>query len=180
MLVQTRTRETINLKAQEVLRNYGNIVLPVKIEDIARSLSLKVIPYPFHEDISGTLIIEGNTGIIGYNQFESRVRRRFTIAHELGHFILHKDRSAVFLDKQFRVHFRSQNSKQSEDVQEMEQEANAFAAAILMPESLIKKQLKDIDFDLGSEEATKYLARIFDVSSQAMSYRLAKLGLFDY
>ncbi len=169
----------INRKVSEILTKIGVSTLPVKVDDIAKSLGVDVVPYPFDDDISGTLIIDGDIGTIGYNQYESRVRRRFTIAHELGHFELHRDRSTMFLDKQFKVHFRSNASKHSEEIQEMEQEANAFAAALLMPEDLIRNQVKDVDIDLGSEEGIRHLARVFDVSTQAMSFRLANLGLFE-
>ena len=161
----------INTTVNGILLDADIKVLPVKIEEIAKSFGLKVIPYPFDDDISGTLIIEQN--VIGFNQTESRVRRRFTIAHELGHYVLHKDKKPIFLDKLFRLNYASQ-----EQNQELEMEANAFAASILMPEALMRKEVKNIDFDFANEEATKYLARVFDVSSMAMYYRLKNLDLF--
>ena len=96
------------------------------------------MPYSLGQDISGLLAIENNQGTIGYNQNESRVRRRFTIAHELGHYELHKNQSALFVDKQFKI-YRSQNSSTVNNNQELEKEANAFAAAVLMPEEFIKR-----------------------------------------
>ena len=110
----------INTTVNGILLDADIKVLPVKIEEIAKSFGLKVIPYPFDDDISGTLIIEQN--VIGFNQTESRVRRRFTIAHELGHYVLHKDKKPIFLDKLFRLNYASQ-----EQNQELEMEANAFA-----------------------------------------------------
>lgn len=163
--------KVIDLEVDSILKNAGVITLPVKIEDIAKQLGLKVIPYPFDDNISGTLIIEKKT--IGFNQTESRVRRRFTIAHEIGHYVLHKERKSVFLDKLFRL-----NNPGGEQSQELEMEANVFAASILMPENIITKEVKKIELDFGSEEGIKYLARIFDVSSTAMYYRLKNLDLF--
>ena len=64
--------------------------------------------YPLGDDVSGLLSIENGVGTIGYNQTEPKVRKRFTIAHELGHFELHRDKSDLFVDKQFI--YRSQNS----------------------------------------------------------------------
>ena len=164
----------INSKVDNILTDAEVKTLPVKIEEIAKSLGLKVIPYAFDDDISGTLIIDQN--VIGFNQTESRVRRRFTIAHEVGHYILHKDKKPIFLDKLFRLN--SSSSSSSEQNQELEMEANIFAASILMPESLMRKEVENIDFDFASEEAIKYLARVFDVSSTAMYYRLKILDLF--
>ncbi|MBN9483105.1 MAG: hypothetical protein BGO70_01210 [Bacteroidetes bacterium 43-93] len=184
------TRKEINDCVTGILQSLKINSLPVRIEDIAKSMGLQVISYPFTEDISGTLIVQNNIGIIGFNQFESKVRRRFTIAHELGHFMLHRDYSDIFLDKQYNAHvkndenvkqyFRVNNPNETITSQALEQQANAFAAAILMPEELLRNQVAIIDFDFGSEEAIKYLARIFDVSTQAMSYRLANLGIFDF
>ncbi len=151
--------------------------LPVKIEDIAKQRGLRVMPYAFDEDISGVLVIEDDLGTIGYNQNESRVRRRFTIAHELGHYELHKERSKLFMDKGFKALFRSKNSGLTEETQIMEQEANAFAASILMPDHLLIKELEKIEFDLSSEDDIKSLAKIFDVSSTAMYFRIRNFGL---
>ncbi len=58
-----------------------------------------------------------------------------------------------------------------------EQEANAFAAALLMPEDLIKAEANKASFDLGDERGLKELAKIFDVSSAAMYFRLFNLHL---
>ncbi|MCB9065470.1 MAG: ImmA/IrrE family metallo-endopeptidase [Chitinophagales bacterium] len=164
-----RVRE-INIQVSSILQEFVISSLPVKIEDIAKGLGLKVIPYAFEEDISGTLIIEKK--VIGFNQTESRVRRRFTIAHELGHYILHQNKKAIFLDKLFRL-----NNTSDEQNPELEMEANIFAASILMPEKMLKSEVENIEFDLGNDEAIKYLARIFDVSSMAMYYRLLNLNL---
>jgi len=74
---------------------------------------------------------------IGYNSFESEVRQRFTLAHELGHFILHSDNKDdyLFVDNA-KVMFRT--NKTSNQDYRREREANIFAASILMPQSLIK------------------------------------------
>lgn len=178
-------RQTLEDIAKTTLKESGMDIVPINIGEVAKTLGLKLKPFPFEDDISGTLIIENDHAIIGYNQFESKVRIRYTIAHEISHYILHKDKSSVFLDKSFQVqsrsnvHFRSQASKNSEEVQKMEREANALAAALLMPSHLMAKETKKIDFDLGSEKAIKYLARLFDVSTQAMTYRLSNLGYLD-
>jgi len=158
-------------EAQALLDKFEVYTIPIKIEEIAKKEGLKVIPYPFNEGISGTLLI--NENVIGFNQTESRVRRRFTIAHELGHFMLHRNQNkTVFLDKLFR--FNVPNDNQNE---QFEMEANAFAAAILMPEKILRKEIKGIEIDLGDELAIKYLAKKFDVSTTAMYFRLLNLKL---
>jgi len=169
--------KNINNQVKAIFNEIKVDSLPVKIEDIAKQRGLRVMPYAFDEDISGVLVIEDGLGTIGYNQSESRVRRRFTIAHELGHYELHKEKSKLFMDKGFRAIFHRKNTGITEDTKKMEEEANAFAASILMPDHLLIKELEKIEFDLSSEDDIKNLAKIFDVSSTAMYYRIRNSGL---
>src|SRR5687767_12750652 len=149
----------INSKVNAILRSLSELILPIKIEDIARMRGLKVMPYPLGDDVSGLLAIQEGIGTIGYNQNEPKVRRRFTIAHELGHYELHKEKSDLFVDKQFI--YRSQNSGGTTVNFDMEQEANYFASSILMPTDLLRKEIEKVNMDLASELAIKELAKIF-------------------
>lgn len=168
----------INAKVNSILNNLPEKKLPIKIEDIAKLRGLKVIPYPLGDDVSGLLSIENGLGTIGYNQTEPKVRRRFTIAHELGHFELHKEKSHLFVDKQFI--YRSLTSGDNPVNQNMEQEANYFASAILMPADLLRREIELMNLDLGSEDAIKELAKKFEVSATAMSVRISNLGFLKY
>lgn len=174
--MDTVQKNNIDLTAREVLSKYDHITLPIRIEDVALSEGIKVLPYDLGEDVSGFLAIENGQVVIGYNQNESRVRRRFTIGHELGHYYLHRDHSSLFVDKLFRA-YRTSAGNNNPNTEKLEQQANAFAAAILMPEHLIHKEITKIQIDLGSEDGMKELAKIFDVSTIAMHYRLTNLGL---
>ena len=165
----------INSKVNTILDSLEEITLPIDIEKIAKRRGVKVVSYPLGEDVSGLLSIEHGEGTIGYNKGEPKVRKRFTIAHELGHYELHKDKSDLFVDKQFI--YRSTQSRDTPAKQVMEQEANAFASAILMPTELVRKEVDKIQIDLGNEQAIEQLAKIFDVSTTAMSVRIAQLGL---
>ena len=165
----------INTIVNLILKTVPNLSLPIKIEDIAKGRGLKVIAYPLGDDVSGLLAIQNGIATISYNANESRVRRRFTIAHELGHYELHKEKSDLFVDKQFI--YRSTNSNNTVVNQEMEKEANYFASAILMPTDLLRKQLDKMNIDLASEDGIKELAKLFEVSSTAMSVRISNLGL---
>lgn len=170
----------IKKETEAIIARFNVTSLPIKIEDIAKKAGVRVTPYAFDDDISGVLVIEKGEGTIGYNQSESRVRRRFTIAHEYGHYCLHREKSSVFMDKGFHAMFRSKQSGMTEDTQLLEKEANMFAAYILMPDNLLISEIDKIDFDLGSEDDIKNLAKIFDVSSQAMYYRILNSGLFQF
>lgn len=150
--------------------------LPIPVNKIAEFRGLAIKPYDLGEDVSGVLVIKNGKGTIGINPSESSVRQRFTIAHELGHYELHNDGDELFVDKGFKVLFRDQNSSKGEI--KKEQEANAFAAALLMPEKFIRKEIERNSFDLTDEDSMKKLAKTFNVSVPAMTYRISNLGLF--
>jgi len=167
--------KAIHVKVDQILKTLTELLLPVKVEELVRAHGLRIMPYPLEDDVSGILLIENGVGLIGYNQTESRVRRRFTIAHEFGHYLLHKDVSALFVDKMFRA--SKDHAAYNADTVKYEHEANEFAAALLMPEQLIKKEAERANLDLGDELGLKQLAKIFDVSSAAMYFRLFNLHL---
>lgn len=151
----------------------------IDVEEVAKKLELVVSEHDLGANVSGVLYIEKGKGVIGYNNSESEVRKRFTIAHEIGHFILHRLDNEIFVDKkEFKVLYRDKNSGTGEIKQE--REANAFAAALLMPEGRLITELKKMEFDLADEHenAVEALAKIFKVSTQAMMYRISNLELF--
>lgn len=122
------------------------------------------------DDISGILYLEaGKKPQIIINGTHSDERKRFTAAHELGHFILHKQTSGIHIDK--RLFFRNKVSKEATDPAEVE--ANRFAAELLMPKKLISKAVEKMG---SSEDIVKDLAREFKVSTMAMGIRLERLG----
>lgn len=166
----------IETLASSILSELNITSAPVDIKEIAKQKGITIKPYDLGESVSGMLFIKNGEGIISYNPSESMVRQRFTMAHELGHFLLHKKTQDVFVDKQFQVHFRNENSSTGQDNQELE--ANAFAAAILMPKELLMEEIKKHHFDLGDESAMKELAKLFSVSLQAMTFRMVNLGFF--
>lgn len=169
------TYKAINAKAKAILTDLNMYELPIRVEEIAKRRGLTVLPYPLENEISGILVIKDIGSTIGYNQHESRVRRRFTIAHELGHFELHQNESNLFVDKTFKVLFRG-TSQDAESNTQLEQEANVFAASILMPDDLVNEEVSKLEFDLGNEDSLKELAKRFEVSVTAMYYRMLNLG----
>jgi Zn-dependent peptidase ImmA (M78 family) len=165
MLTQTRKNE-IEAAAKDLLSGtYTNVdesIVPIDIREI---LDLYKIPLKFvefkDESISGAF--EMHPQAIYVNTDDSFPRKTFTIAHELGHLILHEK-------KEQEVFYRVDIARISEEDKQEEQEANWFAASLLMPESVIKKYwslTKDIE----------KLAKIFGSSPSAVYYRLKNLGL---
>lgn len=171
----------IERKAEKIVSDFCGSRPPVNVSNIIKKLGLIHKEHDLGANVSGVLYIEKGTGIIGYNSGESPERRRFTLAHELGHYILHRFDKELFVDqKKFKVMYRDESSSTGELKQE--REANAFAAAILMPKEMLLKEIQKFHFDLAGEDEDmiKKLAAKFEVSTQAMTYRIANLNLGFY
>ncbi|MDP1844940.1 MAG: ImmA/IrrE family metallo-endopeptidase [Sediminibacterium sp.] len=152
--------------------------LPIAIDKIIKNQGLKLVPYDHKDGISGILMIEQNSATIGYASNESPQRQRFTKAHELGHFMLHRGGN-LFIDKDFKTMYRPASSN-APSTEWQEWEANEFAACILMPEHLVKEEMKKIQIDYADDSETSWieqLAKKFKVSVSAMSIRISRLGL---
>ena len=183
-----KRRKQIEELAVDLLHDVGcyptvaNPGLPINIHQVVRKKNIDLIEYDFGEDVSGVLLYDGEKATIGYSINNGSNRQRFTIAHELGHYMLGHQRKGVFVDtpdKYFPPLFRNKDSSTGESLQE--QEANAFAAAILMPEPLLLEQIAAIQ-KLGKHLIEDYdiadvLAKNFCISPQAMTFRLNKLDI---
>lgn len=163
----------IEKRAERVLAMAGVETAPVPVVRVARSLGIKVKRTDLGDDCSGVLVRNGNRAVIGVNSQHSVNRRRFSIAHELGHFDLHS--GDTYIDRGYRVHFRDLESGSGTKREEME--ANAFAAALLMPAKLVRDAFAKQPFELAEDDDLEMLARKFRVSTQAMTYRLMKLRI---
>lgn len=148
---------------------------PVPVPRIARRLGLKLQLQPFEEkgEMSGILVREGKDVILGVNASHHLNRRRFTIAHEIGHYLLHEG-NRVFVDRSnYKVSFRDTESSSGMNIEEIE--ANMFASLLLIPERFLVSDLEGKDIDIADETAdqeVKALARKYKVSPQAMAFRL--------
>lgn len=170
--------QNIEKQSKAILEGVGVDSPPVPVRRVAEHLDVKVRPSEFGDNVSGLLTLEGERPTIGYNSQHSEVRRRFTIAHEIGHFIRHHETSTLFIEKGYgKVFFRNDRSSEGEYTRELE--ANAFAASLLMPEAMLREEISRRDFDLAEENVLSELAELFKVSRQAMTYRLANSGVFD-
>ncbi|MBZ9731186.1 ImmA/IrrE family metallo-endopeptidase [Salegentibacter sp. JZCK2] len=172
--------EKIEILAVELLGQFGYMEAPIPIKKLIKNLGIEIKPEYLGDEISGLLVIEDKRTIIGYNSSEPTVRQRFTLAHELGHHILHRSESSnekLFVDKiMYRKNFTSKKEKKQE------MEANVFASRILMPENLVKSEFNKIldSLDhLTEEDIINRMASIFKVSSISMTYRLSNLNLLE-
>lgn len=171
-------RQDFETKAEHTLRETGTFRVPVPIDVVAHRLKLAVEAADLGETISGMIVIEGGRGAIGYNETHAPVRQRFTISHEIAHYLLHVNnkntKSQLFIDRNVTFR-RDENSSTGDDDREVE--ANKLGAALLMPRSLVLQEVKKNDLDLDDEDAISLLARRFHVSTTAMANRLNNLGM---
>lgn len=157
-------------RANELLRKQAVHTVPIDPTKLAEKLGVIVEEVDLDNDVSGLFVTKDNVSYIMYNKEEHKFRQRFTIAHELGHYMLHKDVS-LFIDKTQRVLYRDSASTTGEKLKE--REANAFAAALLMPKTLIEEAVSEVPY---GEDIVDYLSDKFQVSALAMSFRLSNLG----
>jgi Zn-dependent peptidase ImmA (M78 family) len=162
--------------ALELLQLGNETSAPINVENLAQRVGAAITFEPFKEDLSGVLVKEKGRTVIGVNSAHPKTRQRFTIAHELGHLRL-RHKGELFVDQ--TVMKRDARASQAIDPQEIE--ANKFAAELLMPEKLVvetMQRLQDQRNALSPGELIAKLAEEFQVSSQAMEYRLTNLGMF--
>ncbi len=141
---------------------------PVPLLDLATSLGLSVnmdaaLPAGISGQVTRIRHRDGDRYHIDVNGQDGASRRRFTLAHEIAHFLLHRE----FLDDELTDDrmYRSGLGDQ------MERQANRLAARLLMPGNLVR-----VAWNADAHDA-EALARVFDVSGLAMQIRLRELNL---
>lgn len=133
MIARSRLK-AIQQLAGSTLANHGLLTsLPIRPKKFAQSIGINVIPFqPPQRDISGCLMMDrGAFGIFYSTAIKNEGFQNFTVAHELGHYFIDDHPSAVLVDGKHL----SRSGYISKD--RYEREADAFAAALLMPWKLI-------------------------------------------
>lgn len=150
---------------------------PVDVDSVAQTLGVAIQRQELEEEVSGILVVKGEHAIIAVNGNHHPHRQRFTIAHELGHFLLHNSESSIFIDAT-TVFFRDRRSSEGTKWQEIE--ANAFAAELLVPAAAlaetVREQVGEHLLDELDDAVIHRLASQFGVSVQALTIRLVRLG----
>jgi len=145
---------------------------PVDLEAIFNDLGIDYEEL-WMDDESGSITRNGDRFTITVNALESENRRRFTAAHELAHYLLHRDLMGDGQKMNRHVDTLYGGGEQAGDVlfkREHEVQANRIAAQIVMPKALVESKFAEIN----DPEA---LAKEFGVSKAAMEIRLKTLGL---
>ena len=142
----------------------GITLYPLDVERLAKEMGINVQYVDFvDDDLSGVLIKNPDCDLwtIKVNQHHHVNRRRYTIAHEIGHYCRHKQLQDEFKDQVF---FRSSESSK------IEWQANEFASNLLIPEQVFRQKINE-----GVTSIEK-LANFFGVSTLALRIRAKKLN----
>lgn len=153
--------------------------------------------------LAGFLYVSPRFGCIFVEQSDMVMRRRFSVAHELGHYFLHfrplldelavgdepllieaTDAFLVPLDDaeidelpESRISVRQAPAGSLPPVRQMETEANEFAAELLMPEEVVREKVSRLEGELQDAALISRLATDLLVSAAAMRWRVRKLGI---
>lgn len=177
-------RQHIRNLVKEILLSNNIKSAPVDIKKIADNLKIQIVEQNAEDEVAGFLLkdFDSKNALIGVNTHHHPNRQRFTIAHELGHYFLH-DYEGVHFDSKttgLRMYLRNEKSTTGTDLEE--REANLFAAELLMPESLLRDDLAEVEAVYlidDNDETIRNLAEQYGVSVRALTYRLANLGYIE-
>lgn len=151
--------------AREVLEECWDGRLPIDPVRIAGTFGVKTFSADLDENVSGSLVKrKGSDPEILLNREDSRNRKRFTAAHELGHYVWRSERPEEY------EYVDCRDERSSSGTLEEERFANGFAASLLMP----REALESLQ---GEGTPDFLLAKQFGVSREAMHNRLDNLGL---
>jgi len=145
--------------ARKVLQELSITNPPVDIESVVKAHGLAIERfYNWPDKLHGQLWREQR--VIGVNGNDHRTRQRLTLAHELGHFVLHHD----------LLEFVDYGAALDDPEKDIDVEAYEFGGELLMPMRWIKN-------DYARIRDTERLSLRYDVSEPALWVRLIKLGL---
>lgn len=162
---------TVNIYPKDVIEQIAELILqqfnvdPENIEviEIARKFGLNVYGADLDNTLSGFIKRVNGVNNIYVNNNHAGTRQRFTVAHEIGHFVLHNE---LINTNNGTVLFRGLG-----DNWEIENQADYFAAALLMPKDAVRGVYNNLHENIYAT------ARVFRVSEQAMRIRLQEMGL---
>jgi len=165
-------------QAEHLIRTLKVQKPPVDVEEVAKFLKVPIVEMHLGSDVSGMLVTNAKSASICVAETDAETRRRFTVAHEIGHlFLRHQFEPGehVHVDRGNFISHRGVRASQGIDPKEIE--ANQFAASLLMPITLLRGELAQIPQRPLFDTHVMQLAKRFNVSEQAMTIRLSGLGL---
>lgn len=139
---------------------------PVDVHKIAKLLGFTIIESDFPNNYSGEIFIEGDIKSIGINKNHTQKRQRFSIAHELGHYL----NAHQYFDEDGKM-LEDTEFDFTNPLHRQEKEANMFASELLIPKEFLVRDLNEFGLDIDK------LTDKYQVSEQAMWIRLTSLRL---
>lgn len=171
-ITMRKTNAQIERIVEDICREHNVNILDVDPVKLADQLGIIVQEVEFNDsDISGILSHEGDKYTISINMYDSYERKRFTVAHELGHYWLGHLKET---DSNLEI-FRKCATGDDKEI-----EANKFAAALLVNSSYLKA-MYEVSKIVNKDYTTivTKLAEKFHVSKQTLHYRLKSIGVFN-
>lgn len=178
-LTKKEIRDIEKIAEQVIEENLGKLdrsMLPIDIHGICEKKNIKISVEDLEPGILG--LYKGKDNLIkisssllpdakSITQYQF-YRANFTLAHELGHAVMHPDEEEIFREKDF--YYKQEDFHYGLDITKKEQQANWFAASILMPRDLFTEACKYIEDDLK-------ISVLFGVSRSAVYFRKVNLKL---
>lgn len=163
----------IRSRARELLEQFGHLAAPVRVERLAKDMDIIVRYEALQGELSGMAFVKDGAKFIVVNALHHPNRQRFTVAHEIGHHVLHPEKldAGVHVDK--LIMRRDVVSAAGTD--DFEIQANIFASELLMPRDLMMAAIGG-GVDLDEDKVLQRLAKHFKVSLAALQFRLAALN----
>ena len=157
----------MKLSDQWEILNDARLSLPVPVMSLPAMLGIKLRAAFLGSGISGMLEKSGDSFLLTINATDPDTRQRFTLAHEIGHYMLHRHLVGDGLDDD-RAYRSTEVGKYHNTLigPKEEREANKFAANLLMPRDAINREWAKDDITVSQ------MSRLFGVSEHAMSIRV--------
>jgi len=189
------TQEEAWEKADTIRRKYWSCdKLPIEVEEILWEFDIQLEPIPslkIDNDIDALLMGDLSRIIVDSGEYmDERMlnRMRFSIAHELGHFVLHRDLYQNIQHGSVEDWIEFLQSIPEEQYNYLEQHAYEFAGRLLVPPDRLKKELTAaikkaetygfMDWEKSGDAAREYIAssicRVFGVSSSVIEKRIIR------
>lgn len=181
-LLNADEKKAVNSKINDLMKkhpeiNQNNFDL---IEFIKDKYCFEIVEAPLDDETTGFILVDErqklrfrsfdthriivtNLHLVKFNNYLQK--RRFIVAHEFGHFVLHKKTEQIQFAKRDTEHF---NTKE-------EQEAEYFARCLLMPENRMKDSFSR--YDLPISDKVEKICKEFNVTENKARYRLQELSL---
>jgi len=182
----------LEMAAKVLLEQTGINTYPINVWEIARKLGFKIFDAKFDDkNVSGMMFDKSETPdvlididkeakrAIILNKAESKENQAFTVAHEIGHFVLHVDETNDFFEAFHVTREKDENqlTEQEKTKKIQEDVADKFAAMLLMPSDVFKYHIETSPNKNNRETLEKELSEAFLVSSKAVKKRFEELEI---